>query len=175
MSDALQDFKGFAAAVRFDDGALEVEAAGDPGIDLSKIYGTGRGGDVVETLPAATPAAIGVGFEEGWLTQLVEQVAAYTGGEMTAAELFDEASQATGLDLPQDAESLFGRSAALAFDSEFDPEAFFNSGDSSDLPDRPQGAGRPRRCPGRASTRSSPRRRPRRRSTSASTATATSS
>ena len=134
MSDALQDFKGFAAAVRFDDGALEVEAAGDPGIDLSKIYGTGRGGDVVETLPAATPAAIGVGFEEGWLTQFVEQVAAYTGGEMTAAELFDEASQATGLDLPQDAESLFGRSAALAFDSEFDPEAFFNSGDSSDLP-----------------------------------------
>src|SRR4029078_10929775 len=60
MSDALQDFNGFAAAVRFDDGALEVEAAGDPGIDLSKIYGTGRGGDVVETLPPGNAAARGV-------------------------------------------------------------------------------------------------------------------
>jgi hypothetical protein len=134
MSEAMKDFKGMAVAVRFDDGALEIEAAGDPGLNLSSFYSSDRGADVVETLPADTAAAIGVGFEEGWLTQVVEQMSSYTGGEMTAADLFEEASRATGLDLPQDAETLLGRSAAVSFGSEFDPEAFFNSGDGSDIP-----------------------------------------
>lgn len=128
------DFKGAAVTVRFDDGALEIEGAGDTGDSWSKFYATDRGGDVVETLPPATAAAIGVGFEEGWVTQLVEQAAKSSGGEVTAAELLEEVSAMTGLDLPDDAEALFGRSAALAFGSDFDPEAFFNSGDGSELP-----------------------------------------
>ena len=134
MADALKDFKGMAVAVRFDDGALEVEMAGDTMLNFTGVYGTDRGADVVETLPADTAAAIGVGFEEGWLTDMVEQIASYTGGEMTTAELFEEASQMTGLDLPQDAETLLGRSAALSFGSDFDPEAFFNSGDAGEVP-----------------------------------------
>ncbi len=131
---ALKGFNGLAVTVRFDDGALEIEGAGDPGFDLSKIYGTGRGGDVVETLPADTAAAIGVGFDEGWLTQVIEQMASYAGDDTTAADLFAEASDMTGLDLPQDAESLLGRSAAVSFGSDFDPEAFFNSSDGSEIP-----------------------------------------
>jgi len=134
MTETLKNFKGLAITVRFDDGALEVETAGDTGINLPAFYGSDRGSDVLETLPADTAAAIGVGFEPGWLTQVVEQMAAYTGGEMTAADLFEEASTATGLDLPQDAETLFGRSAALGFGSDFDPEAFFNSADGTDIP-----------------------------------------
>jgi hypothetical protein len=130
----LSNFKGMAATVRFDNGALEIEGAGDSGIDMSKTLGTGRGGDVVETLPAATAVAFGMGFDKGWLTQLVEQVASFSGGEMTADDLFEEASAATGLDLPQDGEALFGESAALMFGSDFDPEAFFNSGSPSDIP-----------------------------------------
>ena len=63
----LKGFNGLAITVRFDDGALEVEGAGDAGFDLSKVYGTDRGGDVVETLPGDTAAAIGVGLDEGWL------------------------------------------------------------------------------------------------------------
>ena len=134
MAETLKNFKGLAVTVRFDDGALEVEAAGDTGVNLPALYGSDRGSDVLETLPDDTAAAIGVGFEPGWLTQVVEQMAAYTGGEMTAADLFEEASSATGLDLPQDAETLFGRSAALGFGSDFDPEAFFNSADGTDIP-----------------------------------------
>ena len=34
IADAMKDFKGLAVAVRFDDGALEVEAAGDTGLEL---------------------------------------------------------------------------------------------------------------------------------------------
>jgi hypothetical protein len=134
FSGAMRHFKGAAVAVRFDDGALEIEGAGDAGLDLSKLYGTDRGADVVETLPEATAAAFGVGFEEGWLTQLVDNVTAATGSDATAADIFADASEASGLDLPEDVETLFGRSAAIAFGSEFDPEAFFNSGSPSDLP-----------------------------------------
>jgi hypothetical protein len=130
----LEDFGGAAVTVRFDDGALEVEGAAANVEAMSSLYTTDRGGDVVETLPAATAAAFGVGFEEGWLTKYVEQMAAASGGEMTAADLFEEASAATGLDVPEDVETLFGESAALAFGSDFDPEAFFNSGEPNDLP-----------------------------------------
>ena len=46
----------------------------------------------------------------------------------------DELSDLTGLDLPADAETLSGDSAALALGGDFDPEAFFSSGDGSDIP-----------------------------------------
>ena len=133
-SGGWKDFQGVAVSVRFDDGALEIESAGGYGSRMDSFFGSDRGADVVETLPADTAAALGVGFDEGWLTDLAEQMASYTGGEMTAADLFEEASQMTGLDLPQDAETLLGRSAALSFGSDFDPEAFFNSGDGSEIP-----------------------------------------
>jgi hypothetical protein len=133
MADALKNFKGMAVSVRFSDGALEIESAGDTGLLPKSLYGTDRGADVVETLPTATAAAIGVGFEPGWLTDVVDQFSAFGGG-MTTDELFQEASDATGLDVPADIETLLGESAALSFGSDFDPEAFFNSGDASDLP-----------------------------------------
>ena len=33
VADAMKNFKGAAVSVRFDDGALEIEGAGDPGLD----------------------------------------------------------------------------------------------------------------------------------------------
>ena len=45
-----------------------------------------------------------------------------------------ELSDMTGLDLPDDAETLAGDSAALALGSDFDPDAFFSSADGSDIP-----------------------------------------
>ncbi len=134
MADALKNFKGMAVSVRFDDGALEVEAAGDTGLTSSAWYGTDQGADVLETLPADTAAAFGMGFEDGWLTELADQMASYTGGDMSADELFQEASDATGLDVPEDIETLLGDSVAVSFGSGFDPEAFFNSSDGGDLP-----------------------------------------
>ena len=40
----------------------------------------------------------------------------------------------SGLDLPADAETLAGDSAALALGSDFDPDAFSSSDDGSDIP-----------------------------------------
>ena len=133
MSDALEEFKGAAATVRFDDGALELEIAGDPGVSRTGLYGTDRGDDVVATLPEDTAAAIGVGFEDGWFTDFLDQMASYD-GEKSASQLMDEMAQESGLDLPDDAETLAGDSMALSLGSDFDLDTFFNSGDGSDFP-----------------------------------------
>ncbi|GAA2153224.1 hypothetical protein GCM10009844_37430 [Nocardioides koreensis] len=133
MVDALEEFQGAAATVRFDDGALELEMAGDPGVSRTGLYGTEGGDDVVATLPADTAAAIGVGFQDGWFTDFVEQVASYD-GEQSASQLMDDMAQESGLDLPDDAETLMGDSMALSLGSDFDIETFFNSGDASGFP-----------------------------------------
>ncbi len=134
MADALEEFKGAAATLRFSDGALELEMAGDPGISREGLYGTDRGADVVATLPEDTAAAIGIGFQDGWFTDFVDQIASYSGGETTADEMMSQLAQESGLDLPDDAETLAGDSMALSVGSDFDLDTFFNSGDGSGIP-----------------------------------------
>jgi len=134
MSDALKDFKGMAATVRFNDGALELELAGDAGAARQGMSVTDRGGDVVATLPQDTAVAIGVGFGDGWFTKMVDRMASYSGGQTSAADLMSELSNSSGLDLPGDAETLAGDSLAVSLGSNFDPETFFNSSDGSDVP-----------------------------------------
>ncbi|HEY0948860.1 DUF3352 domain-containing protein, partial [Nocardioides sp.] len=133
VTSVLEDFKGMAATLRFDDGSLELEVAGDPDLSQDALGGADRGGDVIATLPEDTAAAIGMGFAEGWFGAMVDQAADRLGG-MTSAELLDEMSAQTGLDLPDDAETLMGDSAALALGSDFDLETFVNSEDGSGVP-----------------------------------------
>lgn len=134
VNDALKDFKGMAATIRFADGALELEVAGDPGVTQGSLGTSDRADDVLATLPDDTAVAMGVGFEQGWLTDLVEQMASYSGGETTADELLAQLSDSSGLDLPADAETLTGTSVALSISSDFDPEAVFNGEGVSELP-----------------------------------------
>ena len=133
-TDALKDFKGMAATIRFDNGAVELEVAGDPGMGAKALYDTDRGDDVLATLPDDTAAAIGVGFDEGWFTEMVDRMAAYSGGEMSADEMMGELANSSGLDLPGDAETLAGESVALSLGGDFDPEKLVNSSDGSDVP-----------------------------------------
>lgn len=133
-TDALNDFKGMAATIRFDDGAVELEVAGDPGMGAKTLYDTERGDDVLATLPDDTAAAIGVGFDDGWFTEMVDRMAAYSGGETTADEMMSELANSSGLDLPGDAETLAGESVALSLGADFDPEKLVNSSDGSDVP-----------------------------------------
>lgn len=130
----LEDFQGMAATVRFDDGGLELEVATAAGDDVEALYGTDRGDDVLATLPNDTAAALGVGFADGWFTTLLDGVAGSAGGERTAEELITEAESATGLELPEDVETLLGQSATLALGGDFDAETFSDSADGSDVP-----------------------------------------
>ena len=132
-TDALKQFEGMAATIRFNDGALELEGAGDPGkASAQQLASSDKGDDVVTTLPADTAAALGAGFPEGWFTKLVDQLASSSG--MSASDLMDQMSQTSGLDLPADAETLTGDSMALSIGSGFDPETLVNSTDGSGVP-----------------------------------------
>jgi hypothetical protein len=126
MSDQLEDFDGMAAAVRFEDGSLEVEVAADAGGSPQALSGSEGGDDVLATLPEDTAVAVGIGFTEGWFGDLMDR--------MGSADLLDEMTADTGLDLPADVETLAGRSAAFALGSDFDSETFYNSAGGSGVP-----------------------------------------
>ena len=86
----------------------------------------------MKSLPSDTGAVLGLGFKEGWFGDIVDYVAPYAGED--ADQLMSDLSDLSGLDLPADAETLAGDSAALALGSDFDPAAFSSSEDGADVP-----------------------------------------
>ena len=134
LKQTLEDFKGMAGVLRFDDGSVELEFASDGDVAGSNLLASDAGGDTISSLPDDTAAAIGVGFSEGWFRDLLEIYAPYLGGGEDLDALIDDIETETGLVLPDDVETLFGDSAALALGADFDPEAIFESSDGSDIP-----------------------------------------
>jgi hypothetical protein len=134
LEQKMQDFKGMAGVLRFDDGSVELEFATDGDVAGSNLLASDAGGDTISSLPENTAAAIGVGFSEGWFRDLLEIYAPYLGGGEDLDTLLEEIEADTGLVLPDDIETLFGDSAALALGADFDPEAVFESSDGSDIP-----------------------------------------
>jgi hypothetical protein len=129
LQEALDDFDGAAATVRFDDGAVEVEMAySNYQQDLTEHFLGDAGVEMVEGLPDDTVAAFGLGFEEGWAQAMLDYVAATSGGEMDVDELLAEAESETGLDLPADLETLLGEGVAIGLGSGIDPDAIVNGG-----------------------------------------------
>lgn len=132
VAKALEDFEGAAATVRFDDGGLELEVAGDAGEYGDAVTSGDQAGDTVSTLPADTTAAIGLAFGEDWFTNLVEQLATMEGS--TPDELMDQIGEETGLDLPEDVQTVLGDSLALAVGHGFDPDSLSASEQPDDFP-----------------------------------------
>jgi hypothetical protein len=132
LKDKLRSFRGMAATLRFDGGAVELEAAGDKSIGGTTFLSGGGTADVVKSLPGDTGAVLGLGFKAGWFGDVIDYMAPYTGED--ADQLMSELSDMSGLDLPADAETLAGDSAALALGSDVDPDAFVSSEDGSDVP-----------------------------------------
>ena len=133
LTAKFRDFEGMAATLRFNDGAIEFEVAGDSHLSGQFLLADGgASADVVESLPADTAAAYGLGFADGWFGDMIDTFASYSGE--SSEDLMSELSDMTGLDLPADAETLAGDSAALALGSDFDPDVFFSSDDGSDIP-----------------------------------------
>jgi hypothetical protein len=130
----LEDFKGGAVKVRFNDGAVEAEFAGELAqTDLARALTGDSGDEVVATLPDDTALALGGSLKPGWFTAVMDQVASTTGDGKSADDLISEAETQTGLDLPDDAETLTGDGFAIAVGSGVDIEGLINSGDASKL------------------------------------------
>jgi hypothetical protein len=139
VEDMFEEFGGMAMTVRFDDGSLEVEVASNTeGIGLNALTSSDNASDVIATLPEGTAAALGVGFEPGWFDEVLDYLEKTSGGELDVDEFLAQAAEELDLSLPEDAETLFGESTAIAVGSDFDPEVMFGS--MSGLSELPLGA-----------------------------------
>ena len=127
MVEGLRDFQGGAATLRFDEGALELESVGDAAMTRQSFYATDAGDDVLDSLPADTAAAVGIGLADGWAERLLDEVAGMLGSGETTDRMLAQAEKWTGLALPEDVETLFGDSTVLAIGNDFDREALLNS------------------------------------------------
>lgn len=129
VQEALEDFDGAAATLRFDDGGVELEAAyAGYQQDLTELFLGDAGVEMVEGLPDDTVAAFGVGFEEGWAQAMLDYFAESSGEGMDLDEMLAEAESETGLDLPADLETLFGEGVAVGLGGGIDPDAIVNGG-----------------------------------------------
>jgi hypothetical protein len=134
MVEGLRNFEGAAATLRFDDGGLEIESVGDAAMMRQSYLATDAGDDVLASLPADTAVAVGVGLQDGWAQRLLDQVSGMLGTGETPDEMVAQAEKWTGLALPEDLETLFGRSTALAIGPDFDVDAANQSDDGSNIP-----------------------------------------
>jgi Protein of unknown function (DUF3352) len=134
MVEGLRNFEGAAATLRFDDGGLEIESVGDAAMMRQSYLATDAGDDVLASLPADTAVAVGVGLQDGWAQRLLDQVSGMLGIGETPDEMVAQAEKWTGLALPEDLETLFGRSTALAIGPDFDVDAANQSDDGSNIP-----------------------------------------
>lgn len=126
IEKAFEDFQGMAGTIRFADGSVELEFAGQTGDDeVTAAIGHGTAGDdVLATLPEDTAAAYGVGFGDDWFEPVVKQLLAATGEDMTVEEAIADLEAESGLALPEDAETLAGESLAVAVGGDIDAETF---------------------------------------------------
>jgi len=124
------DFEGLAGVVRFRDGAVEAEmaAGGLP----SGFAGAGDAVVGISDLPASTGAAFGFAVPEGWLQDYLEMMGEI--GGIPLEQMLAEGEAATGLELPEDIETLLGESVSLVIDSDLDAQAVIASADPSAVP-----------------------------------------
>lgn len=118
LEKQLQAFGGMAVSVRFEDGGVTLEYAAEAGdsAPTALVSSDAGAGELVGSLPEDTVAALGVGWADDWVGKLFERLASTSllGEGVDAKELLARAENATGLDLPDEAETLLGEAAALA-------------------------------------------------------------
>ena len=120
--------------LRFDDGAVEMELAGDAAITEQGVSMSDQGDDVLATLPEDTAFAMGVGLSEGWFGEYLDQIERFMGTEGDVDEFLELAESETGLSFPEDIETLLGESTAISIGPDIDPEEFVNSDTPEGLP-----------------------------------------
>lgn len=134
--DLYRDFPGMAGTLRFADAGLEFEAAGGQSVNGKELMGTGAG-DSVSALPGDTGVAVGVSAGEGYVNQLMEQLALMATGlpdDGSGSDPVAQFEQQTGLALPEDLQTLLGDSFVFAVSGDLDMDAIANSSDGSDVP-----------------------------------------
>ncbi|HEX3930625.1 MAG TPA: DUF3352 domain-containing protein [Nocardioides sp.] len=134
FSQALSTFRGGAATVRFTGDGLELAAAGDASSpQLAQL--TGRtGGQLVAGLPDDTAAALSTSFTPGWLEKELDSATGRLGEGMSKDDIERELSQATGLTIPDDIETLLGKGVVVSVGKDLDVKAAEGTDDGAGVP-----------------------------------------
>jgi Protein of unknown function (DUF3352) len=127
------DFTGMAFTVRFDDGSVEAEFAAQ-GLPAGISSADGNAGPDLATLPASTGAALTIGLPDGWLDSWLETIAGFMGSGESVDEMLADAEADTGLELPEDIETLLGDGVGFSFDADADLETLFDAPDLTQVP-----------------------------------------
>lgn len=132
-----RDFEGAAGVIRFDDGRVEAEMVtrGMPG-GIAPV--SDPGGPSLAELPATTAAAFTVSFRDGWLDEWVTSLGDLFGGGAAGGgseDLWKDLEAGTGLQLPEDLETVLGDGLRVSVDGAVDVGALTGA----DVPQAPVG------------------------------------
>lgn len=128
VDKALNEFKGMAGALRFADAGLEIEVAAEGGNDF---VGEGEVGSALAELPEDTALTLGFGVPEDFAQSVLDQLGAAFGGQ--ADSMLAQMESQSGLDLPEDLQTLLGDAVLLALGGDA-PEKIQDTSGPTDLP-----------------------------------------
>ncbi|WP_148574406.1 hypothetical protein [Nocardioides caldifontis] len=129
LREAFEEFEGAAVVARFDDGALEVEAAMSAVGELDPSEASDSG---LSELPATTAVALGLGVGDSVVEDMLASMAESMGQD-AVDELVDQVEAETGL-TPEKLQELLGDGVSVALDSSVDLESIFSSSSGIDVP-----------------------------------------
>jgi Protein of unknown function (DUF3352) len=137
-AELYRDFEGAAGVIRFQDGRIEAELVtkGMPG----GVAPVGEpGAPSLAELPDSTAAAFTMSFRDGWLEDWVGSLGDLFGGAAAGGpgggDLWQDLEGQTGLQLPEDIETLLGDGLRVSVDGSVDVADL----DGSDVPQAPVG------------------------------------
>lgn len=133
LARELRSFPGAAATIRFTGNGLELAAVSEATLPGSAGFVGDRAGAGVTRLPDDTAAAFGLSLDEGWLSTLLDRMAG-AGTGTSHRQLEREIEQWTGLQVPDDIETLLGDSTTFAVGGDLDYAALSNASDASHVP-----------------------------------------
>lgn len=106
----------FAAALRFDGDYVELKGVGHGDPTATKGPMTGSASSTVNSLPATTAAAIGIGSGDSLIGQIWAQLQKVSSDKFNPSEMARGFAEQYGLVLPDDLKVLLGKSFAVSLD-----------------------------------------------------------
>lgn len=133
---SLEGFGGAAGSLRFDDGDLELEfVTGEFRGDLAEVtaFQATEIGDLVGRLPEASAGAFAVGIPDGYVDSILEMVRPIIEAEsgMSFDDAIAELEAVSGLEIPDDVDTLLGDAVAVVADSDIDADDLESEGPSA--------------------------------------------
>lgn len=131
VTDALRDFEGGAASIRFADGSVEFELAGGMKALAESGQSPANAHETLAKLPEDSAAAIAIGLPDQFLEKSIAEMEKQSDGELTRQDVEDTLAE-VGLSI-DDVQKALGDRAAIVLGGGFDAEEFADSSGPEDV------------------------------------------